>query len=507
MPDPSCPAGSEQKDASQKLVWVDNDTIAAALGDWWTVLSYLKYIPPFLPVWLPSFCATVPTGPFEITDEDWASLASGDGFTVVDVLNVVRNRVNWYVWNEYCQCVATEEGTPVQCYGDAVLADSPYLYWPLDDASGTQITDASGNGRHGTAVGTYTLNQAGPFTGSTSVRFPTASAGRVEAAAGVVVPGTSWTIEVWEVSDADSPSEVNFAGSIGVMRRMTHTLFSGTGTRYAAEITRSSDNTGVYARDNTDWTTRRGGWAYYVGRFDASTNTLSFWVNGAQTQAVGAGSSSVVPTVPFAIGTVYNTGGVLDTHGMKGNLSNVAAYDYALSDARIAAHYAARLGGCPGTPTAIDPPDTPTLPTGFDAPPTLECDEAQLCVDINRIRIDLANAATMVNTIQRQAAPFAYQLVDTFTISGSGTLSVRAILALSVDFTAIPTYKSHKGSAVVDYLDLGYLNLGTADGWVTREILRHDGHLVADIPGYVDRVGYDLAPGVEATLRTYRRLA
>lgn len=41
-----------------------------------------------------------------------------------------------------------------------VLADSPLLYWQVDDTSGTTAADDSGNGRTGTYTGGFTLSQA-----------------------------------------------------------------------------------------------------------------------------------------------------------------------------------------------------------------------------------------------------------------------------------------------------------------------------------------------------------
>ncbi len=49
-------------------------------------------------------------------------------------------------------------------YDDLVLADSPALYWPLDDPSGSTATDASGNGLHGTYLGAPELGVDGPRT-------------------------------------------------------------------------------------------------------------------------------------------------------------------------------------------------------------------------------------------------------------------------------------------------------------------------------------------------------
>jgi hypothetical protein len=93
-------------------------------------------------------------------------------------------------------------------YSSAVLADSPFAYWRLDETSGSVAVDASGNGRNGAYVGTPALDQSGPLAeaANNAVRF-TASSSQY-----VTVPhvfgGAGWaqvTVEAWiNVSAATS---------------------------------------------------------------------------------------------------------------------------------------------------------------------------------------------------------------------------------------------------------------------------------------------------------------
>lgn len=46
-------------------------------------------------------------------------------------------------------------------YNSEVLADSPLLYYKLDETGGSTANDSSGNGRHASLNGTFSLNQAG----------------------------------------------------------------------------------------------------------------------------------------------------------------------------------------------------------------------------------------------------------------------------------------------------------------------------------------------------------
>ena len=56
-------------------------------------------------------------------------------------------------------------------YTTEVLADSPYLYWKLDETSGTTATDSSGNSRSGTYTNSPTLNQTALINEGKSVDF------------------------------------------------------------------------------------------------------------------------------------------------------------------------------------------------------------------------------------------------------------------------------------------------------------------------------------------------
>lgn len=46
-------------------------------------------------------------------------------------------------------------------YWTTVLADSPVALWKMNETSGTNLADASGNGHNGTLNGTFSLNQTG----------------------------------------------------------------------------------------------------------------------------------------------------------------------------------------------------------------------------------------------------------------------------------------------------------------------------------------------------------
>lgn len=78
-------------------------------------------------------------------------------------------------------------------YDAAVLADTPWGYWKLQETSGAP-QDASGNARHMTVTGTLTYAQTGPASGHNAILFP-AGANRLNTAAQLTT--SPCTMEIW----------------------------------------------------------------------------------------------------------------------------------------------------------------------------------------------------------------------------------------------------------------------------------------------------------------------
>lgn len=56
-------------------------------------------------------------------------------------------------------------------YDALVMAAGPYGFWKLDEVLGTVAVDSSGNGRHGTYIGSPLLGQPGPYSGTRAVQL------------------------------------------------------------------------------------------------------------------------------------------------------------------------------------------------------------------------------------------------------------------------------------------------------------------------------------------------
>jgi hypothetical protein len=168
-----------------------------------------------------------------------------------------------------------------------------------------------------------------------------------------------------------------------------------------------------------------------------------------------------------------------------------------------------------GDPIPFDPPHYPggDLPTIHGDYPTIVCDNTNICAylnslarQINGLSIQLAYARQDIQLIQRQGVPFGYVAGALFSgLTGAGVLTVADILALRVDFTTIPTEPGAPIGSPDTYFGLGWLTLGTAEGWKNSIRLHHDPQLVEPIDGDITRVGYNFGLGVVADVQTFVR--
>ena len=213
-------------------------------------------------------------------------------------------------------------------YVAAVLADTPLAYYRLGESSGTTMNDGSGNARHGTYSGTYTLGAAGLLPGDTdkAVDF-TNGAGQVAYAAWMNA-SPSFTVEA-----IINPDTVVSARTIAAKAAP------------ALDAWQLRQNGAVleFYIANGGWTflaspagALTAGTRYHVAAsWDGTTRRL--YINGAEVANAVAGGPAANAS-GFSIG-MYST----STEPYDGRIDEVAFYGAALSAARILAHYNASL--------------------------------------------------------------------------------------------------------------------------------------------------------------------
>jgi len=109
----------------------------------------------------------------------------------------------------------------------------------------------------------------------------------------------------------------------------------------------------------------------------------------------------------------------------------------------------------------------------------------------------------LVTVIQRQAAPFAYVYGSNHTtLTGHGSISVSGLLGVSVDVTTLPSSYGRATGTPEALFDLGYVTLGTADGYEKSRRIDADGTLfLPSHAGVYTTIGYTLSPAVEVSIR------
>lgn len=211
-----------------------------------------------------------------------------------------------------------------------MVADTPAILWPLTEAAGTTAVDVSGNAYDGGYVNGPTPGTAG---------FPTVP---------LLLDGTNDYVEEPVYHSALNVGTGDFALECWVQ------LTNGTGN-YVQLMGRDvgasgtgpliylNTGTGVLrcyaAGGSANGTTRVSDGKLHHVVFRRSTGTCTAWLDGVQELSfAAAGSVDVGANARLRIGTV--NGVYLYTAGRVGY---AAWYTHTLSDARIAAHYAAGL--------------------------------------------------------------------------------------------------------------------------------------------------------------------
>jgi hypothetical protein len=219
-----------------------------------------------------------------------------------------------------------------QTYAEKVLATSPIGFWRLNETSGTNAADSSGNGYDGTYVSATINNDTGP-DGQPCPTFDSLndevnldSPGGV----GAAFDGTTGTAMVW--------LKVSAAGvwTDGLNRKMLGIRVDG--SNYIEMLKTSANNTlrWRYRAGGTNETVSKGsvtstGWICTAITWDSGADKVRMFFNGVQEGAdqSGLGTWAGVPG-NISIGSQTGTSFYWD-----GSLALAAIWDTVLSDATI----------------------------------------------------------------------------------------------------------------------------------------------------------------------------
>lgn len=225
-------------------------------------------------------------------------------------------------------------------YEDEVLADSPWLYWRLNDQTGTQAVDSSGNSRDGTYVGGPTLAQAGAIASdptNDSVSYDASNDYTVnEDTPDQFFNSSAATVEVWyEYSGTPPASDALIAG-----------CWNQGGTVFDKDLVLDSSGRVRFttfdgsARETSVSPALSAGWHHIVGTVPAGAGgTSRCYVDGVEVGTFSPQNGSYNTYNVDA--NVHIAGTTTRDIQLAGKRDEFAIYTTELSAARILAHYEA----------------------------------------------------------------------------------------------------------------------------------------------------------------------
>jgi len=242
---------------------------------------------------------------------------------------------------------------------EAILADKPIHYYPLDETSGTVAADlgskSSGGGNY---TGGVTLGQAVPLPqmGKAAAFFDGADGTFVDL--GLFHPGDSVTFEAW----------VNMAPDASATFKAIVARWDGSyemdanPTDVGNLVIRNSDNAFGLVATAKPFT--RGQWSHIASSF--ANGVMTIYLNGEQGTSLTLGGvlQDLGVNTPDRVLIGATRSGIF---GWRGQIAQVAIYDKGLSAAQIRAHYRAALPS-QGPALQIEKAvlvSWPTFPAGF----------------------------------------------------------------------------------------------------------------------------------------------
>ncbi len=234
-------------------------------------------------------------------------------------------------------------------YPAEVLALKPLTYWRFDDtgtfsytATNQGTTGAIDNGRYSDPA--FMQGQPGALVGSTNTaaRF-NGSNSKIDVPFDAALNPASFSVECWAkveggagnyrspVTSRESANGVTAGYIIYAGAGNTWEFWTGNGSSWNA-ITTSATNGAVVTNV----------WTHLVGTYDANSQTMSFYINGAlimqRTNSVVAPVGTVGSPRPLRIGSGATEG--TGNYWFNGDVDEVAVYPSVLTPDEVAANYA-----------------------------------------------------------------------------------------------------------------------------------------------------------------------
>lgn len=245
-------------------------------------------------------------------------------------------------------------------YRAQVLADTPSVYWRMDELSGTTLADSSGNGRNATIAGAgpfvLGLDGAVPLDVGTAISFNGAAfSSRASIADAAWQDQTSFTVECWLFLEGYGTTanwrviyqKNHPGGTVGVVRNYGLWLQQGTEARLHISWTTGGGAT-LFSVPVGDFQFEKNRWYHTALVVDDTTKLGAFYVDGdllAQSLTPYTGSPDASTAPLYLGGTDATTYPALNYDCFPGRVDEFAFYPTALSGQRLWEHYQEGIRG------------------------------------------------------------------------------------------------------------------------------------------------------------------
>jgi len=224
-------------------------------------------------------------------------------------------------------------------YNTTILADSPLIYFQLNETSGTTFANSGSVGGTSSAIGSGVTKGISGVDGSNAISLDGGANGYVSAASTPnFMSDNQFSVEAWvktTVSGAKTIVSYN-PGSRGF------TLGTNSSNRATFSIMNNNGTSTVTASGSTALI-NDGNWHHIVAT--AASATLTIYVDGVSTQNTSALGGTYGITGTFYIGAS-------GSGGFNGTVDEVALYDGALTSTQVNTHFSAFQQGTNGGYTA-----------------------------------------------------------------------------------------------------------------------------------------------------------
>jgi hypothetical protein len=223
-------------------------------------------------------------------------------------------------------------------YRQAVLADSPYLFWRLNETTGTTAADTSVNARPGTISGTPVFSQTDATNDNKETALGLGTGTRITQNASQITPAT-FSVEAWVKTTGTAGGRlIGLGNGSGTTASTTVDCQLYVGTDGKLYFGLGSAKTVVASTGVVN----NGAWHYVVGTYVTGTGGAKLYVDGVL-QASGTATLQSF-TGFWRAGAETMTGWTANPTGqfLVGTIDDIAIYTTALTQTQVSAHYAAR---------------------------------------------------------------------------------------------------------------------------------------------------------------------